>query len=112
MFNQKPKPGIYMTLIDVCPVCQGKSSPKTSIITPLNFSNPKDVACQACGGHGFVAGLVPAHEYILQFLIHLGVPINPDVIKTLIDDHLKKAETDSLNLKDNINIVVNKKGEA
>lgn len=109
MNNQKPKPGVYMTMVDTCPMCQGKSSNRnTSLIIP----DANNTSCRACGGNGLVMGLVPAHEYILQFLLHLGVPIDPDIMRALVEEQLKKTSADGLNLRDDVAIMVDKKGEA
>lgn len=69
--TSSPPPGIYATVIDVCPYCKGASA--SGILLPGSGVNPSSGACPVCGGTGRIAGLVPLDKAVLGVLEAYGL---------------------------------------
>lgn len=68
--GQKPKPGIYVNVLDNCPQCGGRGT--ASIILTVGGKDTGSL-CQLCGGSGMMMGLMPFDQALLVVLDALGL---------------------------------------
>ncbi len=75
-----PPPGVYATVIDICPYCGGASRSGLVVSSSLETSS---ASCPVCGGTGRVAGLVPFDQAVLAVLDAYGLVSKKDLSKAL-----------------------------
>lgn len=85
-----PPPGVYATVVDVCPYCGGVS--KSGLVVSSSFE-ASSASCPVCGGTGRVAGLVPLDQAVLAVLDAYGLVSKKDLNKALrrFQSSLKKV---------------------
>lgn len=75
-----PPPGVYATVVDVCPYCGGASKSGLVVSSSLEASS---ASCPVCGGTGRIAGLVPFDQAVLAVLDAYGLVSKKDLNKAL-----------------------------